>query len=84
MEWLMICGGKSSTDIHASPRTDQIADEKLFYSTRNPASPSVMPQRDGRGEGREAPDEGDVCIIMADLRCYMTDTTQHCKETSLN
>ena len=22
MEWLMICGGKSSTDIHASPRTE--------------------------------------------------------------
>ena len=28
------------------------------------------------GEGREATEEGDVCVIMADLHCYMAETRE--------
>jgi len=34
---------------------------------------SVM-TRMGWGEGREAREGGDVCVIMADLHCYLAET----------
>ena len=30
---------------------------------------SVMTWREGMGEGREAHEEGDICIIITDLHC---------------
>ena len=41
--------------------------------------PSSGPRGMGRGEGREAQEGGDICIIMAELLCCMAEPTQHCK-----
>ena len=32
----------------------------------------------GWGEGRDAREGGDICIITADLHCCMGETIQHC------
>ena len=34
----------------------------------------MMTRKDGMGGGREARQGGDVCVIMADLHCYMAET----------
>ena len=46
-----------------------MAGEKLLCSTGSPVCCSVMTWRDGMGDGREAREEGDVCIITVDLSC---------------
>ena len=33
-------------------------------------------ERCAGGDGREATEEGDVCVIMADLHCYMAETRE--------
>ena len=38
----------------------------------------------GCGDGREAQEEGDICIIMADLHCCLAETNQHCKNELTN
>ena len=35
---------------------------------------SEMTRKDGMGEEREASEGGDVCVIMADLHCYVAET----------
>ena len=37
---------------------------KLLYNTRSPVQSSVMIQRNGMGDGREAQEWGDVCVCV--------------------
>lgn len=41
----------------------------MLYNTGRPASSSVIIQRGGMGEGKEAQEGGDICIIMPDSCC---------------
>ena len=52
----------------------QIASGKLLYSTGNSARCSVMNQRGRIGARREAPEGGDMCILIADLHCCIAET----------
>ena len=51
----------------------QITAEKLLHNTGSPAGCSVMTSMSGTA-GREAPEEDNVCIIMADLHCCKAET----------
>ena len=56
----------------------KIADEKLLYNTGSPLLLfNDLEGWDG-GKGREAQEEGDIRIIMADLHCCTAKPTQHC------
>ena len=65
---------ESSIDIYTRPCVKQIAGEKLLYNIGSPVSCSVMTQEGDMARGREAEEGGDVCIIMAELRCCMAET----------
>ena len=51
----------------------QVTAEKLLPNTGSPAGCSVMTSMSGIA-GREASEEGNVCIIMADLHCCKVET----------
>ena len=50
-------------------------------NTGSPTWHSVM--RGGMGDGREAEEEGHMCVIMAESHCCTAETTQHCKSILL-
>ena len=66
--------GESSINIYSLKGIRWIAGEKMLYSTGSPVWCSLITWRDGMGEGTEAREGADVCIIMADLHCYMAET----------
>ena len=62
--------GGSSINMYTLLGVRWIAGEKLLCSTGSTVWCSVIP-----GGGTETRDTGDVCIIMANLHCCMTETT---------
>ena len=65
-------------NIYIHYRVKQITGKQLLYNTGNP----LLLFNDLEGldgvKGREAQEEGDICIIMADLHCCSAKPTQHC------
>ena len=59
--------GESSIDVDTPLRVKQIASGKLLYNTGSPAWCLWWPRGVEWGQGKEAQEEGDLCIIMADL-----------------
>ena len=66
--------GESSINIYILSCVKLIVGEKLLYNTGSPVWCSVMTQRVGWEEQREAQEGGNTCIIMADLHCYIAET----------
>ena len=58
--------GESNINIYTLSHLKWITGEKLLYNTHSPVWCSVMTWRSGMGEGRVAPERGDLCITMAD------------------
>ena len=52
----------------------KIDSAKLLYNTGSPAWRSVMTYRGGVGEGKEAQEGADICIITADSSCCTAET----------
>ena len=65
--------GESSSNIYTLSGIRWRAGGKLLCSAGSPVSCSVMTWKDGMGVSEEAGDDGDVCIIMADLHCCMAE-----------
>ena len=67
--------GENSIHIHPLSCIKWIVGEKVLYKTGSTVWHSVVTYRGwGGGEGREAQEGGDICIIMADLCCCMAET----------
>ena len=70
--------GESTIDMYTLPCATKIAGEKQG------AQPGALWRPGGVWSRmrREVHKGGDTCIIMADLCCFMTETTQNCKAIS--
>ena len=65
----------SSTETYTLPCTKQVANGKLPYNTGSSTLYSVRTYRGGMRWGmREVQEGGDICILMADSLCCMTET----------
>ena len=65
--------GESSINVNTL-----LASEKLLCSTERAQSGALWwPDGMGRGEGKEAREGGDVCIITADSHSFMEETWAH-------
>ena len=58
--------GESTTDTYTLSQVGWRAGEKLLCSTGSPVWCPVRTYRDAMGEGREAQEKGDICIIIYD------------------
>ena len=66
--------GGSSINIHTQSPVGWIAGEKFLCNIESPVWCSLMTWRDKVGEGREAREGREVCIIMAHLHCCTVET----------
>ena len=66
---------ESSINIYTLSSIGWTAGEKLLCSTGSPVWPSWWPEGMGWREERESREGGEVCIIMADLHCCLTETS---------
>ena len=71
--WGRVLCAHSHTHTYIYTCVKQITAEKLLHNTGSPAGCSVMTSMSGT-VGREAPEEDNVCIIMADLHCCKVET----------
>ena len=58
-----------------------VASGKLLQSTGSLAWCAVTTWRSGMGDGREAQEGWNICILLADSLCCTAETTQHSKAT---